>query len=95
LWGPAAERRDITGGFGSNRWTATRAGRQIGILLGSPVAAGPLMAHPKPQCGQMGELSPGWPDASFGATLELKQVACARGEPQVAGDMARRPDSTN
>jgi hypothetical protein len=94
LWGPAVEGRDPTESFGSNRWTAIGIGRQI-VLLASSAAAQPVMAHPKPQCGQIGELSPEWPDASLGATAELKHVAWARSEPQVAGAMARRPDSTN
>jgi hypothetical protein len=91
LCGTAAERRDPTRGFGSNRWTAVSAGRQIVILLASPIAAQPVMAHPKPQCGQIGELSAGWLDAM----LVLRQVAPVRPKPQLAGDTARRPDSTN
>jgi hypothetical protein len=95
LWGPAAERRDPTEGVGSNRRKAMKAGRQIVILLALPVAAQPVMAHAKSQCGQIGELSPEWLDVSVAATLELKHVVSARAGPQVAGDMARRPDSTN
>ena len=74
---------------------AIRAGRHSVILLASPVEAQPVMAHPKPQCEQIGELSPGWLDVLFAAALELKHVASAVPEPQVACDMAKRPDSIN